>query len=192
MKNITYLTATAENWSDIEDLFSTSEECNNCWCMNHRLPPDQVIVGEAARTSLKASISSGIAKSILAFSDKKCIGWCAVDSTANQPGHDYCFESPENVSKDIWSIHCIYIHPGFRGMGISTNLLKHAVELAKNEGAIEVLAFPIPEETRHKFPLHDAEFSGRLSSYLKLGFCKKKPLNDFYSVVGIQLKGNQS
>ena len=160
--------------------------------MNHRLPSAQVIVGEAARSSLKNSISTGKAKSILAFAEQKCVGWCAVDSTAEQPGHDYYLESPANASQDIWSIHCLYIHPDFRGMGISTNLLKHAVELAKNAGAVEVLGFPIPEETRHKFPLHDAEFSGRLSSYLKLGFKEKKRLNDFYSVVAIQLDDGKS
>jgi hypothetical protein len=50
------------------------------------------------------------------------------------------------------------------------------VEFAKSNGAKLISAFPIPEENRNRFPVNEAEFSGRLSTYLKFGF--KPTLDD--------------
>src|SRR3989338_2386697 len=170
---------TPEKWTDLVQLFETSEKCKECWCMNHRLPPKNEIIGAPAKEALKELVNKKAAFGALAYFDKKCVGWCAVDPIKKQPGHDYYLESKKNHTKNVWSIHCLYLHPKFRGQGISKLLIQKAIEIAKSEGAAKVLAFPIPEENKSKFPSHEAEFSGRYSTFVKLGFKKNEQLNNF-------------
>src|SRR5690606_41562427 len=92
---------------------------------------------------------------------------------------------PTRRSSDL----CLYIHPKFRGQGISGGLIEAAVDLAKEKGATEILAFPIPEDARRHFPEHDGEFSGRMSSYRKLGFRTGERINDFYQVMSLDVAG---
>ena len=170
--------ATAENWADLESLFRTSAECEGCWCMNHRCKPEIAPTGNEAREALKSLIADGRAFGLLAYKESQCVGWIK-----NQPGHDFSVEKPEFKDAGAWSIHCLYVASNARAQGVSSQLVKAAVDLAKQEGATSVYAFPIPEETRNKFPEHEAEFSGRLSTYLRLGFQTNEKLNDFYQVV---------
>ena len=176
-----------ERWNDLVTLFETSAQCKECWCMNHRLPPKDEITGTKAKDALQDLTSKNKIYGVLAYSGDKCVGWCSVDPLKTQPGHDYCLESKDIDNKNIWSIHCIYLHPSFRGQGISKKLIQEAVEVAKSSGASQVLAFPIPEENKAKFSEHDDEFSGRFSTFIKLGFEKKNQLNDFYQVVSKNL-----
>jgi GNAT superfamily N-acetyltransferase len=79
-----------------------------------------------------------------------------------------------------WAIHCIFVKDGFRGQGISTKLIQAASGIAKENGAKLVSAFPIPDANRSKFPPNEAEFSGRYSTYAKLGFKAAGAGSDFY------------
>lgn len=178
---------TPERWADLAQLFKTSDQCKQCWCMNHRLNPKDEIIGTPAKEALKNLIIEKKAFGSLAYAGDQCIGWCAVDPIQNQPGHDYCLKLKKNNTKNVWSIHCLYLHPQFRGHGISKLLIKKAIEIAKAKRATQVLAFPIPEENKSKFPSHEAEFSGRYSTFVKLGFKKNEQLNDFYQVVSKNL-----
>jgi GNAT superfamily N-acetyltransferase len=91
-------------------------------------------------------------------------------------GHDCQSSGKENE----WSIHCLFVREGFRGRGVSSGLIKAAIDFAKLNGAVLISAFPIPSENRKKFPPDEAEFSGRYSSYSKLGFVSVGDASDFY------------
>jgi GNAT superfamily N-acetyltransferase len=91
-------------------------------------------------------------------------------------GHD-C--KPSALPKE-WSIHCIFIKEGFRGQGISQQLIESAIVFARSNGASLISAFPIPENNRSRFPVNQAEFSGRQTTYKKLGFKPSGQATDFY------------
>jgi len=169
-------------WNDLVILFKTDSQCSDCWCMNHRLSPEKVVTGETAKKELKLQIEQKMIYGLLAFDKNVCIGWCAVDPVTTQVGHDYVLES-KSMSNSSWMIHCLYIHPNYRSKGISKLLISSAVDLAKKNGAKSLLSFPIPEENQNKFPKDEAEFSGRFSTYKKLGFEKKDRLSEFYEVM---------
>jgi hypothetical protein len=57
------------------------------------------------------------------------------------------------------------------------------MDLATSHGATELLAFPIPLASSGRFSRDVAEFSGRLSTYARLGFESREQLDDFYQVV---------
>ena len=63
---------------------------------------------------------------------------------------------------------------------MSKLLIEAAVEFAKERGAQVVSAFPIPDQERQHFPAGEAEFGGRFSSFLKLGFTPVERLSKFY------------
>jgi GNAT superfamily N-acetyltransferase len=113
---------------------------------------------------------------LLAYSGEVCVGWIAVDPVSDLVGHDLQATGKEHE----WSIHCIFVREGYRGKGLSTQLIQAAVEYARAKGAKIISAFPIPSENRKRFPENEAEFSGRLSTYQKLGFTSSGPSTDFY------------
>ncbi len=182
---IKFLPLCSSNLNDFEMLFNSCDQCKECWCMNHRLDPKDVLIGEAAKMANRKLVNEDKIFGILAYLDEECIGWCAVDPLKNQLGHDYCLE--KGIPDDLkpWSIHCVYIKPSARGKGISAGLVNSALKLAKQNGAKEVYSFPIPEENISKFPKDEAEFSGRSSTFRKLGFSKIENLNAFYDVYRI-------
>jgi GNAT superfamily N-acetyltransferase len=174
---------TAKNWGMLVELFAGSAECSACWCMNHRSSPDMCPTGDRAKEELRRALNSANAYGLLAAMNGLPVGWCAVDPVKTQVGHDYCLQSKPPEKSSAWMIHCLYVDPGHRGAGISTALVAKAIELAKNEGASELLAFPIPEDSNGRFPKDVAEFSGRFSTFKKLGFEPKSRLSAFYHVV---------
>jgi GNAT superfamily N-acetyltransferase len=180
---ITVESVTEKNWEKLVTLFETSEECTDCWCMNHRSDPNSCPTGTQAKAAMQEEIRSGRAYGLLAIKNNIAIGWCAIDPVLTQIGHDYCLQKKEKLSPTSWMIHCLYIDSSHRGAGVSKKLITSAIEKAKSEGATEVLAFPIPEDSTGKFPKDIAEFSGRLSTYQKLGFELRERLDNFYQVV---------
>lgn len=176
-----------KNWTLLEQLFGSSPECSECWCMNHRSNPKNCPTGESAKKALREEILSGRAYGLLAFSENRPAGWCAIDPVKTQTGHDYYLQKESAAESDAWMIHCLYVHQKFRGNGISKALIQAAIDLAKENEASELLAFPIPEDSAGRFPKDIAEFSGRLSTFRKFGFEPNERLDDFYQVVSKQL-----
>lgn len=177
---------TSENWHDFEKLFSACEQCRECWCLNHRVRPSEVVTGEQAKAKMKSLLAAGQVGGLLGYVTDQCVAWLSVDALSTQCGHDYVTEG-NSFTPNTWTIHCVYIAPKCRGLGYSQELIRAGIEFAKSQGAKEVLVFPIPEETRAKFPEGEAEFSGRHSTFKKIGFIDKERLNDFYQVMQLEL-----
>jgi GNAT superfamily N-acetyltransferase len=155
--------------------------------MNHRSEPKSCPTGTEAMIALKASLPLGHSHGLLAFVDEQPAGWCAVDPVRSQIGHDFVLKNQASISSSSWMIHCVYVDPRFRGMGISGQLIDAAIEYAKARGSTEILSFPIPEGSIGKFPKDVAEFSGRLSTFKSRGFVTQKRLDDFYQVMALSL-----
>jgi GNAT superfamily N-acetyltransferase len=132
--------------------------------------------GILAKEKMMALTADRSIHGLLAYNENLCVGWIAVDPMTNLVGHD--LQSTGKVKE--WSIHCLFVRDGFRGQGISTQLIQAAVEFAKANGAKVVSAFPIPHENQTRFPPNEAEFSGRFLTYQKLGFKSVGPASNFY------------
>lgn len=172
-----------KNWNSLVKLFNGSQECSECWCMNHRSSPQSCPSGDLAKVALLGEIRAGRAFGLIAFLNNTPAGWCAIDPVRTQIGHDYYLQTENARSSDAWMIHCLYVDPVHRGAGVSKELIKSAISFSKSQGAPDLLAFPIPEDSIDKFPKDIAEFSGRFSTFNKLGFEPKERLDDFYQVV---------
>ncbi len=165
----------SENWNGFVSLMESDKQCSECWCLNHRESVG-CPTGKAAQDKMQKLAAENQVGGFLAFQAQLCVGWIAIDPMSELVGHD-CQSSGKS---NEWSIHCLFIKEGFRGHGISKQLISAAIEFAKSKGAKIISAFPIPEENRKRFPVNEAEFSGRQSTYLKLGFKPAGEASEFY------------
>ena len=70
----------------------------------------------------------------------------------------------------MWNIFCVRVRPGFRGRGISLDLVNGAVDLARSHGAPGVEAIPVDNGTA-KVDLTMA-FVGTRGLFERAGFAK--------------------
>lgn len=131
-------------WEDFELLFGERGACGGCWCMSWRLKKSEFErgKGEPNKYAMKDLVYRGEPAGVLAYADDKPIGWCAV-----APREVYKRLESSRVlkridNKPVWSITCLFIAKGFRRKGISTELIKGAIEYAKLNGADIVEAYP--------------------------------------------------
>ncbi len=176
--NVEIRSLTTATWNDFASLMKTDSQCSDCWCLNHRAPAG-CPTGTEAMNKMNSLVENKNAYGLLAYQNNVAVGWIAIDPMSLLIGHD----CQETGKPDEWSIHCLFIKDGFRGQGISAQLIQSAIEYAKNNGAKLVSAFPIPSENRSKFPPNEAEFSGRHSTYEKLGFKTVDEASEFYQRV---------
>lgn len=169
---------TSSTWNDFVSLMKTDSQCNECWCLNHREPAG-CATGAEAQNKMNTLVDKSSVHGLLAYEENNPVGWIAIDPMAWLTGHD----CQSTGKADEWSIHCLYVKDGFRGKGISIQLIQAAIEYAKINGAKLISAFPIPHENRNKFPPNEAEFAGRFSTYSKLGFIPDGEASEFYQRV---------
>lgn len=134
-----------ERWNDFELLFGPRGACGGCWCMSWRLKKSEFEIGkgEDNKYSMRNIVYNGRPAGVLAYVDGKPAGWCAA-----APREVYKRLESSRVLKRIddepvWSITCFFIAKDFRRKGISTELIKGAVEYARLNGADIVEAYPV-------------------------------------------------
>lgn len=78
----------------------------------------------------------------MAYDGGEPVGWAAV-----HPRADTSFarnrKIPHIDDQDAWSVWCLRVRPGHRGMGISHHLLKGAVNMARSYRATAIEGYPV-------------------------------------------------
>jgi GNAT superfamily N-acetyltransferase len=161
---------TPGQWADFEDLFGKRGACGGCWCMWFRLTHREFEArkGDANRKAMKALIKSGTIPGILAFYDGNAVGWCSV-----APREDYPRLTTSRILKPVderpvWSVVCLFVAKRYRRTGVSTQLLRAAVDHVRKRGGRILEGYPV-EPKKDKTP--DAfAFHGLASAFLDAGF----------------------
>jgi GNAT superfamily N-acetyltransferase len=175
-------TLSSDLWADFVSLMESDPQCSECWCLNHRMK-SPCPTNKVAKNMMQTMVANNAVHGLLAYRGAECVGWVAVDPMQTLAGHD----CQRTNSTGEWSIHCLFVKTGFRGQGISTKLIEAAIRHAQSNGASLVSAFPIPAASRSNYPAHEAEFSGRYSTYFKLGFRPTGGGDSFYQRVELPL-----
>src|SRR5262245_46455465 len=168
--SLTFHPLTLERWPDLETLFSERGACGGCWCMSWRLRRAQFEQqkGPRNKAAFKRIVANGLAPGMLAYSHAKPVGWCAV---APREVHERMENSRILAPVDdrpVWSVTCFFIAKPFRRAGVSVELLKAAVALARKLGAKCIEGYPV--EPR-KDPMPDVfAWTGIASAFRKAGF----------------------
>ena len=138
--------------------------------MTWRLPRAEYEAGKGAgnRAALRRRVRSGPPPGILAYVHADPIGWCAI-----APRLEYDYLARSRVLRPIddravWSISCLLVAKPYRGRGISVQLLRAAVEMARKGGAEVVEGYPVTARTGR---MPDAfAWTGTLSAFRAAGF----------------------
>lgn len=181
-----FLPVTKKRWSDFETLFGERGACGGCWCMLWRLTRKEFEnqKGAGNRKAMKAIIEAGNIPGILAFSLNEPVAWCSVAPRDHFPalGRSRILKPVDDLP--VWSISCLFVDKQFRRKGLSTQIIKAAVDYVQKKGGTIVEAYPV-EPKKNKMPDVFA-WTGLASAFIKAGFveCARRsetrPIMRFY------------
>ena len=185
-KNLEIYPLDITRWKDFETLLGEKGGCGGCWCMSWRLKKSdfESNKGIENKNAMKSLVDKNLVIGVLAYFDGIPIGWCAV-----APRNVYVRLEKSRVLKRIdnepvWSITCLYIEKTYRRRGVSTELVKGAINYCKINGAKIIEAYPVvPYSNKVPDPFI---WTGTPSAFEKAGFIvaekrsKWKPMMRYY------------
>ena len=163
---------TPDRWKDFEKLCGCSPHgaCAGCWCMWWRLSRAEFShkSGEGKKRAFKKIIASGQMPGLLAYSNDEPIGWCAIAPRETYPSLERSRILKRVDNESVWSVTCFYVTRGYRGRGVTGQLLAAAIEFAKERGARIIEGYPIDSGGAKKDA--GSVFTGLLPTFEKAGF----------------------
>jgi GNAT superfamily N-acetyltransferase len=167
---LSFCPLTAKTWPDLETLFGPRGASGGCWCMWWRLKRSEYNKkkGEGNRRALRQLSAEGVPLGVLAYTDKKPVGWCAVAPRADYPVLANSRVLVPVDDRPVWSVTCFYIAKEFRLTGLTADLLRAAVAYATKKGAHIVEGYPMDPRSGD-MPAAFA-WTGFISAYRKAGF----------------------
>jgi len=169
--NLSFQPLTSDRWDDFVLLFGERGACGGCWCMLWRLTRKQFESqkGEANKLAMKAIIESEEVPGILAYHDSEAIGWCAI-----APRSTYTALLRSRILKPVddracWSVACLFVEKAYRKKGVSTELLRAAVEYSRSCGADLVEGYPVEPKSGKDIPPAFA-WTGIPKAFIRAGF----------------------
>jgi hypothetical protein len=134
---------------------------------------------------MKQLVNKGMPQGLIASMNKEPVGWIALAPREDymRLGNSRSFKRIDD--KPVWSITCLFIKKGFRHMGLSGELIKGAIDLARKKKIRTLEAYPaIPYD---KNTPHPFLWVGVLSSFIKNGFSIVRQSSKSRAMVRIEL-----
>ena len=157
---------TQETWPALEDLFGPLGACNGCWCMYWRIGSEYKRRDRAAnREAFRQIVEHGPSPGLLAFDGDRAIGWLQLTPREELPWLERTWRLRRLDDEPVWSISCLYVRIGYRRRGVSTALVRAAIEAARAAGAQVLEAYPLDAELTPS-----ASGTGFLPSFVASGF----------------------
>lgn len=99
--------------------------------------------GEGNRQMQKSVVDAKIVPGLLAYSEGYPVGWVAVEPRSQYPklAHSRVLKPVDD--QEVWSVTCLFVEKKHRKLGLAVELLKAAVEYAKEKGAKIVEGYPV-------------------------------------------------
>ena len=142
---LTFRPLRPERWADLEEVFGQRGACGGCWCMWWRIARAEFEKSKGAnnKRALKRIVRSGPVPGLLAYCGDKPVGWCAIGPREWYPVLQRSRVLKPVDEKPVWSVTCFFVGREYRRRGVSTALLKAAVEHARRAGARIVEGYPV-------------------------------------------------
>lgn len=142
--NLKIFSLDSTKWGDFEVLFGERGACGGCWCMSWRLKKSEFELGkgEPNKNAMKDIVYRDKPTGVLAYIGNNPVGWCAVAPREVYKRLENSRVLKRVDDKPVWSITCFFINKAFRRKGISTELIKGAIEYSKLKGAHIIEAYP--------------------------------------------------
>jgi GNAT superfamily N-acetyltransferase len=118
-------------------------DANVCWCLSYRIlsKENRTLVGPARGERVRQLLEDGPI-GVLAYDGDEVVGWTAV-APRSETSFARNRKIPHVDEVDVWSVWCMRVRPGHRKSGISSHLLRGAVEFARERGAPAIEGYPV-------------------------------------------------
>jgi GNAT superfamily N-acetyltransferase len=124
--------------------------------------------GDGNKRALKGIVDSGEIPGILCYAGGVPIGWCSVGPRESYPILENSRTLKRVDDKPVWSIVCFFVSKQFRRRGVTSKLLRAAIDHVRSFGGKVVEGYPV-EPKNGKVP-DVFVYTGLASAFLKAGF----------------------
>lgn len=152
---------TEDRWNDFQELFEGQGGPHYCWCMAWRVNENKQAAASKAgkKASMKRRVRGGVPIGLLAYCSREPIAWCSI-----APRDTYKPLGGDPIKENVWSLACFFVKRPFRNQGLTSRLLRAAIEYARQNGGKYVEAYPVdPQSPSYRF-------MGLRSTFEKAGF----------------------
>ena len=166
---------------DLALLFGAQRGTRHCWCTAFCTSSGQFALGWFGggnrRRFERMTAASATPMGVLASVDGAPVGWgaCGPRSryTAAIDGRSSLLRGrPREEDETVWLVACLFVAPAHRARGVTHALVRAAVELARQEGALAIEAWPLAASS----PRSGDAFVGREEVFRAAGFgCVDRP-----------------
>lgn len=162
---------TPETWDALAALFQEGGDPSWCWCAFWRVRGSAGGRSEAAdnRKLLRTlAAREGPAPGLVALRDGRALGWVSLG-----PREDYArLQHSKTLAPidetPVWSIVCFVVSRPERGKGIAKQLLRAAIDYAREQGASTLESYPV-ETGSGRIPAASAN-TGTKAMFEQAGF----------------------
>ena len=170
--------ATPERWHDLETLFGKNGAYGGCWCMWWRETRSEFGKqgNQGNKAALKVIVDSGEVPGLLAYASGQPIAWCSVAPREAFPSLERSRTLKRVDELPVWSIVCFYVAKPYRRGGLIAELLRAAIDYARQRGAKIVEGYPI--EPKHNDAPPVSTFTGIYSAFQEAGFVEVARLSE--------------
>ncbi len=120
---------------------------------------------EENRNAFQQVVRDGPPPGLLAFDGDLPVGWCQITPRDALPWLDCTWRLRRIDDLPVWSITCFYIRIGYRRRGVTSALIRAAIDLARNAQAPAVEAYPLDGELSPS-----STSTGYASTFARAGF----------------------
>ena len=136
----------ATRFADVATMLGPKKnpDASVCWCLSHRVDSrtNKSLAGRERGDYVRRLCRRKVAPGVLAYEGGEVAGWAGIAPRAELPvSRSTKIQAVDELP--VWSIFCVRVRPGFRGRGVSLDLVRGAVELARSHGAPAVEAIPV-------------------------------------------------
>jgi GNAT superfamily N-acetyltransferase len=154
---LTILPANEASWEDLQSVFGTRGDAYVCQCQRFKLQPRESFGSfprqeRAMRLRRQTNAGQPAAaetSGLVAYLDGEPVGWCAVEPRPAYSGLIRAYRVPwigrseDRADDSVWSVTCIFVRAGYRRRGITHDLVRAAVQFARDRGARAIEGYPM-------------------------------------------------
>ncbi|WP_164233897.1 GNAT family N-acetyltransferase [Microbacterium hydrocarbonoxydans] len=194
MVTITTEVATIARWDDVQHALTGGGDGASCQCIWPVLSNKDwnATTTPQRKEMLREEIQTGPPPGIIAYVDGEAAGWIRIGPRTRQARvprtRIIAASSTEPFDDDsVWAVTCFVVRREHRGTGLNTELLRAAVEYARESGARLIEGYPV--DTRGQQKRSNDLFHGTLSTFLAAGFEEKTEMKPGRALVTLDLAG---
>ena len=170
LKRLTFKAVTCAELPDLERVFLAVPGSSMCWCMYWRKTRAQWWDnGAENRADMKEIVAGEVSPGILAYDGDEPVAWCSIAPRSEFPGLERSPTLRAVDSETVWSITCFTIARSHRKIGLTSLLIRAAVEHALDNGAKVIEAYPMTNLPQKRRTVGEA-FMGFSTTFERLGF----------------------